>query len=329
MKSFVDRTRTVTQLNERVGRLEEELRELETLAAKKPRAQNRVSRRARNPLDRRFIEVTMSLPFSKLSGTGNDFLIIDNREGAVAPEAMADFVRSVCRRAVSVGADGVIFVEHHPDLDFKWRYFNADGGEAEMCGNGSRCVARWAFEKGIAGKSMRWETVAGVIHAEIVGEKGARVKLTGAKDYRPIEVNGGAEKMPGFFLNTGVPHTIFPVADVQTVDVRALGRKVRHDGQFAPAGTNASFVQVVGDNELVIRTYERGVEDETLACGTGCVAAAASMVFNKKVHAPVALRVRSGETVRVDLTGDDPLGGELWLEGDVRWVYDGVLREAF
>ncbi len=267
------------------------------------------------------------IPFSKLSGTGNDFIVIDNRADLVAVNDMPGFVRAVCRRAVSVGADGVIFVQNHPDLDFAWRFFNADGGEAEMCGNGSRCVARFAHERGIAGTTMRFMTLAGPIRAEILDGVRVRVQLTPAKDYRVFDLHTDRINAKGFFLNTGVPHAVITTADVNAVDVRAMGRSIRFARAFAPAGANANFVQVVGEKELIIRTYERGVEDETLACGTGCVASAATMVINGLVKPPVTLTVRSGETLVVDISPKDTLSGEFYLEGPAHWIYDGVLRE--
>lgn len=268
----------------------------------------------------------MNVPFSKLAGTGNDFLIIDHRRSFLPPGDMPEFVRKVCRRAQSVGADGVIFVEQHPQLDFAWRFFNADGGEAEMCGNGARCVSRFAFARGLAGKTMRFQTVAGVIESQILDERRVKVRLTRAHDDREISLSLPAGDVRGHMVNTGVPHVVVPVTDVNVVDVETLGAQIRYAAQFAPAGTNANFVQVAGEHDLVIRTYERGVEGETLACGTGCVAAATMLVKRGLVKAPVNLRVRSGETLTVHFSGEDPLNSDAWLEGPTQWICDGELR---
>jgi len=269
----------------------------------------------------------MNLPFSKLSGTGNDFIIIDNRAGIVPAEQMPRFVSRVCRRAVSVGADGVIFIQDHPEYDFAWRYFNADGGEAEMCGNGSRCVGRYAFERGIAGRDMKFLTQAGVIEAHVTGAETVKVRLTPAKGFRKFSIKlPSGLAVSGDFLNTGVPHAVIRVPDIEKIDVKGLGREVRFHKEFSPAGANANFVQIAGKNGLVIRTFERGVEDETLACGTGCVAAAVAMAQNGLVKPPVTLTVRSGERLTVDLSEKDPLGGAPWLEGPVHWIYDGELK---
>ncbi|MCB1152708.1 diaminopimelate epimerase [bacterium] len=269
--------------------------------------------------------MVVGIAFSKLNGTGNDFVIVDNREMVVPARQMADFTRAVCRRAVSVGADGVIFVENHPDLDFAWHYLNADGGEAEMCGNGARCVARFAHERGIAGKSMRFQTIAGVIEAHITGPRSVKVRLTEPFDYRSVAVPTTSGELSGHFLNTGVPHVVVPVEDVESFDVKNLGREIRRSPVVAPAGANANFVQVTGPNDLRIRTYERGVEDETLACGTGCVAAAATMVHAGQVAGPVTLTVQSGEKLTVTVSEEDPRTSEVWLEGPTHWVYDGEL----
>ena len=268
------------------------------------------------------------MEFSKISGTGNDFILIDNREALVAKEAMPDFVRCVCRRAVSVGADGVIFIEKHPELDFAWNFYNSDGGEAEMCGNGARCAARFAYERGIAGKSMKFLTGAGVIEGHITGDGIAKVLLTKAHGFREFHFDIEGESFKGLFINTGVPHAVIPCDDVEAVEVPKTGALVRYAKEFAPAGANANFVQKTGDHELVIRTYERGVENETLACGTGCVAAALTLAEKGIVKAPVELKVRSGEKLRVDFSPESPIDGDAWLEGAVHWIYDGVFKDA-
>ncbi len=267
------------------------------------------------------------LKFSKLSGTGNDFIIIDNREGLMPKKRMPGFVRGVCRRAVSVGADGVIFIENHPELDFSWNFYNSDGGEAEMCGNGARCAARYAFERGIAQKSMRFFTTAGEIEAHITDDKVAKVMLTKAFGYREFKFDSPKGIVEGYFLNTGVPHAIILNENVEDVDVKSTGAMIRHAEEFAPNGANANFVQIINQHELVIRTYERGVEDETLACGTGCVAAALTLAKNGRIQAPASLTVRSGEKLIVDFSPNTPLDGDAWLEGAVHWIYDGVFKD--
>ncbi|MBI5182515.1 MAG: diaminopimelate epimerase, partial [Nitrospirae bacterium] len=239
------------------------------------------------------------IPFVKLSGTGNDFIIIDNRKGILNADNIKDFIISVCRRRFSVGADGLILIENSDKADFKWRYFNADGSEAEMCGNGSRCAARFAYVNKIAGKQMSFETKAGIIKAELKG-KSVKVQLTQPKDLRldfnvPIE---GANQQ-ACSLNTGVPHVVYFVKDIENTNVFDIGRKTRYHELFQPAGTNANFVKVSGSHKLRIRTYERGVEDETLACGTGSVASALIAGAKGIVTSPVSVLTKGGMTVKV------------------------------
>ncbi|NVM56518.1 MAG: diaminopimelate epimerase, partial [Desulfobacterales bacterium] len=207
------------------------------------------------------------IPFYKMSGSGNDFILMDNRSKVVDEENLSQFIASVCRRKHSVGADGLILLETSERADFKWRFFNADGGEAEMCGNGGRCAARLAYLKGIAGPRLSFETKAGVIRAEVTGK---RVKLgmpqpsAAELDY-PLEVEGQTFTVSS--ITVGVPHVVIWVGDVETTPVFRAGRAIRYQQHYAPAGTNVNFVQPLESGALAIRTYERGVEDETLACG--------------------------------------------------------------
>jgi len=267
------------------------------------------------------------LAFSKFSGSGNDFIIVDNREGAFerlnlpAPE----LVRRLCRRRFSVGADGLILIERDPEVDFAWRFFNADGSEVEMCGNGGRCAARFAHLKGIAGPRMAFRTVAGVMRAEVLGE---RVKLEVGRprdialDFE-LSVNG--EMLRADSLNTGVPHVVVAVGDLEGCDVTGLGRAIRYHAHFAPAGTNANFVRVAG-GAVHIRTYERGVEDETLACGTGSIAAALVAALKGQVASPVEIHTRGGETLRIHFSREGGGFRDVFLEGGAAYVYEGRLQ---
>ena len=265
------------------------------------------------------------IPFAKMSGSGNDFVIIDNRKDLVPRRRMPAFVRAVCRRGLSVGADGVIFIQRSSREDFRWHYYNADGGEAEMCGNGSRCVAQFAVLHKIAPKTMTFETLAGAIRA-VVGTKSVTVRLPLPTDLRldvPLDVDG--KSFDAHFLNTGVPHTVLFVDDVEAVDVARLGRAIRFHPRFAPAGTNANFVRVESPNRLAIRTYERGVEAETLACGTGAVAAALLAGFLGKARSPVTLKTRGGPPLTVSFLLDGRRVTRVELTGEARLVYEGTL----
>ena len=268
------------------------------------------------------------IPFAKLSGSGNDFILIDNREGWVDAKQAAQFAQAVCRRALSVGADGLILIENDPAgaADFAWRFYNADGSMPDMCGNGGRCAARFAHQHGIAGANMSFVTGAGLIRAEITGDRTVKLQMTPPADYRPavdLEWPGGARQAK--VINTGVPHAVIEVKDVDAVDVKTEGPAVRNHPVFAPEGANANFVQVTGPDALLIRTYERGVEGETLACGTGAVAAAMTMALAGRVAPPVRLTTRSAEVLRVYFDVGDDLPQEVFFEGTVNWVYDGVL----
>ncbi|MGC8809598.1 MAG: diaminopimelate epimerase, partial [bacterium] len=212
--------------------------------------------------------------FCKMHGCGNDFIIIDNRQKILDGDQIRDLVIKVCRRKISVGADGLILIEPSARAHFRWRFFNADGSEAEMCGNAGRCAARFAVISGIAPASLTFETKAGIIAAEVMGR---RVKLQMTKPFGlelDIEVPVDGEKHLLDFLNTGVPHAVKFVSSAASIPVKDLGRKIRFHPRFQPAGTNVNFVQPLDGHQLQVRTYERGVEDETLACGTGAIASA-------------------------------------------------------
>ena len=267
------------------------------------------------------------IPFVKMSGSGNDFMVIDNRSRLVPEKQLHQLVVGSCRRRVSVGADGLILIEPSASVDFKWRFFNADGSLPEMCGNGARCAARFAFLHGIAGRRMAFETRAGVIEAAVM-DAGVRIRMTA-----PCELETGLtialEGLPTVVsrINTGVPHVVLPVDDIATVDVVATGARIRHHRDFAPDGTNVNFVAVANSGRVSIRTYERGVEGETLACGTGAVAAALILARERRLPSPVSLTTRGGAELRVffGLAGDR--FEDIFLEGDARLIYRGELCE--
>jgi len=262
-----------------------------------------------------------------MSGSGNDFIIIDNRDLSLDASAMPEFVRRVCARNVSVGADGLLLIEPSVNADFKWRFFNSDGSLAEMCGNAARCVARLAHLKGIAGKKMSFETLAGVIEAEM-NEDLPRVKLTDPSAvtlHEKSEIDGREFALD--LVNTGVPHAVHFVDDLASFDVFNWGRKIRWHEKFQPQGTNADFAAVVDRHRLKVRTYERGVENETLACGTGAVAAVLAAAQRNLVDSPVDALVRGGESLRVYFSRQNEYFREIYLEGRVKIVYQGYLFE--
>lgn len=274
------------------------------------------------------MDIEFPVPFAKMSGTGNDFIVIDHRRPLVPVKAQPDFVRQVCRRMFSVGADGVIFIEGSEKADFSWRFYNANGSVAEMCGNGARCAARFAFAKGIAEKKMSFETLAGIIEATVSDEDGeVSLLMTPPFDYRrglEVELDGKVSEVS--FMNSGVPHAVLFMDDGVDISVKKWGHEVRFHEQFQPAGTNANFVQPLADGGIRVRTYERGVEDETMACGTGAVACAIFAATNGLAASPVTVTTSGGEklTIVFDLN-EDGLADNVYLQGPARIIYIGQL----
>ncbi len=266
--------------------------------------------------------------FYKMSGCGNDFIIIDNRQSLISEKNLTAFIVGVCRRKMSVGADGVILIENSDTADFKWRFHNSDGSVAEMCGNGARCVARFAFLNGITGPEMAFETLAGVVSARVSETGLVKIRMTDPSNLVPdrsLVLKSGKFRVSS--VNTGVPHVVMVVDKIQRVPVKKMGKEIRFHPDFAPAGTNANFVSLQPDGTVAVRTYERGVEDETLACGTGCVASALVTSAKYGLTSPVTLLTRSGGYLRIYF--DQRQGGysNVYLEGDARVIYRAELGE--
>lgn len=256
-----------------------------------------------------------------MAGAGNDFVVIDNRSGRVTDAT--ELTRRVCTPHLSVGADGVILIESSPRATFRMRYLNADGSEADFCANGTRCAARFAFINVIAPRRMTIETPSGVIGAE-VSEGGAVTLMlpTPLKSVASKPVQVGERIIQGSFIMVGVPHyVIFLKDDLWSQEIHGLGRAIRQHPDLQPAGANVNFVVVRDEHSIEVRTYERGVEAETLACGSGVIASVATAALAGRVQSPVAVRTRSGITLEVTFA---VAGGELSdvrLKGDARLVY--------
>ena len=268
-----------------------------------------------------------NIPFSKMSGTGNDFIIIDNRQRLVEDDGLTQFIRNVCRRKMSVGADGLILIESSKKADFRWRFFNSDGSLAEMCGNGARCAARFAYLNGIAAENLFFETEAGIINGE-VKDGGAKVKIPDPVDLRldyRVDLENGPLTVSS--VNTGVPHVVVMMDSVAEADVFGLGREIRYHEAFAPAGTNVNFICQQKPGQLAIRTYERGVEDETLACGTGSIASALVAACQTNWASPISLATRSGESLTIYFRESNHVFTDVYLEGDARLIYTAELEE--
>ena len=255
----------------------------------------------------------MKIRFVKMHGAGNDFIMVDDREGTF-PVDDRQWMAAIAARGTGVGCEGIILVQKSQTADFRMRFFNPDGSEAELCGNGARCVAAFAREIGaVQSDAMRFETLAGEVRAEIVGRDLVKVWMPAPRDLRAN------------FVNSGVPHCIVPVADVAGVDVAGEGRRIRYSDEFAPAGTNVDFVAFHCPHDLSIRTYERGVEAESGACGTGSVAAAVVGVAQHGMTFPVAVRTLMGHVLTIGGEHDGAGFRNITLTGPVCRVFDGEL----
>ncbi len=260
-----------------------------------------------------------------MQGSGNDFILIDNRRDILKGKSLKDLAVAVCHRHYSVGADGLIVIVLSKKVDFKWRFFNADGSEAGMCGNGSRCAARFALIKKIAKKDMAFETLVGTIHAHVKRDT-VRVQLTDAAGLRmniAVPLESGIRM--GHFLDTGVPHLVYLSKDIDNEDVDRIGRTTRYHDLFKPAGTNVNFIQIQNKHRLRIRTYERGVEGETLACGTGSVAGALVSGALGAVFSPVEVHTFGGEKLTVSFERSGEEFTSIHLEGNAEVICEGVL----
>ena len=276
----------------------------------------------------------MNLDFIKMSGSGNDFIFMDNRKGIIDSadrKALSALAVRLCARGANVGADGLVLIEEDPEVDFRWVFYNSDGSEAEMCGNASRCAARLAVEWGLAGEKLRFRTVAGIIGAQVDGRR-VKVELTTPFDLKPRIVTALDDRfVEAGFVNTGVPHVAVFLDDIEAVDLKNEAPRIRYHQDFAPAGTNVNYVQVIGPDSLLVRTYERGVEGETLACGTGVTASALISSLRGFTASPTRIRVRSGEELMVHFDPNpdeaDPWPGKVYFEGVTTKVYEGRLHK--
>lgn len=276
----------------------------------------------------------MELRFTKMHGAGNDFLLIDDRTG-IFPLESTEMIARIASRRVGVGCEGLLILrtaEVGSGVDYRMIFLNPDGSRAAMCGNASRCVAWFAYSLGIAGKRQCFLSDAGILVAEILalqpGGGEVEVHVTDPYGRRPkvaVQDARGTE-CEVFFVNTGVPHAVIWVEDLVTVDVEREGRAVRWASAFSPDGTNVDFVSWEGEHRLKLRTYERGVEAESGACGTGALAAAVAAVEQGRGAFPISIEVQSGDILVVDgVCGDEGLCQALTLTGPVRCVYEGML----
>ena len=273
------------------------------------------------------------VPFWKMSGSGNDFVVIDNRGGIVSGDQAAEFTRAVCKHRVSVGADGVVLIDasSEPGVHFRWRYINADGSDGEMCGNGAMCGARFAVLHAIAPPDCVFRTESGLVHAMVdVGSPRVRIEVNDPGQIcRDLAVDAGGRDLVLHSLKVGVPHAVLIVEDVDAFapgsTLIPIGHAVRHHEVFAPVGTNWNVIAVLDRGTLRMRTYERGVEDETLACGTGSIASAIVATVLGLAEPPIDVITTSGRILEVDFSWDDGRVSNVTLRGEARIVVRGEI----
>lgn len=262
-----------------------------------------------------------TIPFTKMVASGNDFVVIDNRKGIV--KDVRALTPEVCEWHNGIGADGILLFENSRKADFKMRIVNSDGSEAEACGNGFRCIALYAREKMGYPAEFRFESVSGLIDAK-VSKDGVRVGLIkphGLKLRGELQVAG--HRLHYSFINTGVPHTVILTEGLEKIDVFKLGREIRYHKNFQPKGTNVNFIEIKNDKQISIRTYERGVENETLACGTGSTASAIVSALLGYTKSPVKVKTKGGEILTVGFKIDGDRISNVTLEGEARTVFEG------
>ncbi|HAZ11135.1 MAG: diaminopimelate epimerase [Omnitrophica bacterium GWA2_41_15] len=260
------------------------------------------------------------LNFTKMVGAGNDFIVLDCRSSLVIHGSLSKIAQLLCDRKTGIGADGMLVLEKSKIADFRMSVFNADGSVAEMCGNGLRCAVLFAGVK----SKVRVETKAGIYEGEVTGKDKVRVKMQEPKDLKldfPINVNGRKIKIN--FINTGVPHTVVFVDGLDKIDIDRIGSSMRYHDEFKPKGTNVDFVEIMDDNNIKMRTYERGVEGETLACGTGAVASAIiSKVKSEGLRVKINVHTLGG-ILKVEFQKIDNKIKNVYLEGETKMVFQG------
>ena len=265
-----------------------------------------------------------NIKFTKMQAAGNDFIIIDRTSYIVhrISYKLSKLAIKMCDRRFGIGADGLLVLEKSKKCDFKMRIFNPDGSEPQMCGNGLRCIAFLAHKKKIAPASMSIETKAGILSAKISGKK-VKIKMTQPKSIKlglDVSVNGRDYQL--YYVDSGVPHAVYYVNKLDNADVYDLGSRIRHHGLFKPRGCNVNFVKASGGRNIKIRTYERGVENETLACGTGAVASAVISALVKRISSPINVYTKGG-LLKIYFKKSGNKVKDVFLEGEAEIVFEG------
>lgn len=268
----------------------------------------------------------MPTEFFKMSAAGNDFILFDNRSGGLAAEGLDGLVRRLCARSTSVGADGVVLLERSQRADVRVRFFNPDGG-VTFCGNGGRCAARLAYLNGMAPARMVLESDRGFHRAE-VRDADVCFEMPDPCGYDAgVEIEAAGRRWSGVVVDTGVPHFVIRLSDPLEGFIDVPGRAIRSHPRFGPAGVNVDFIHTTSAGAHTVRTFERGVEAETLACATGCVAAALALVADGRARSPVSLTTRSGAVLVIRFEGEPGRASGVRVEGEARLVYVGHLAE--
>jgi len=261
----------------------------------------------------------MLLQFAKYQGTGNDFILIDNRINRWRPDRQE--IARLCDRHFGIGADGLMLLSEEAGYPFRMTYYNSDGLESTMCGNGGRCIAVFARRLGLTGDFVRFMTIDGEHYAEIQGidknPSHVRLKMRDATIDRQFE--------DGLLINTGSPHFVRFVANTDQTEVFTLGKVLRFDPRFSPEGANINFAEVQSSG-IYVRTYERGVENETLSCGTGVTATALAAAFLTTGHPEFYMIKTRGGNLKVSFKQSGQFFTEIWLEGDVTTVFEGHIE---
>ncbi|MCC5916920.1 MAG: diaminopimelate epimerase [Cryomorphaceae bacterium] len=259
----------------------------------------------------------MTLSFDKYQGTGNDFILIDNRNKTLSLPGTV-LVKSLCDRRFGIGGDGLILLQNHPEYDFEMIYYNSDGNISTMCGNGGRCIVAFANALDVISNKTTFLGPDGAHKAEMLPNGEVRLKMK----------NAGLPKVvsPGYELNTGSPHLVVKEKNISTINVRDKGAKFRHEPAYENEGINVNFMQRGELNELIVRTYERGVEDETYSCGTGVTACAITAAFlDNKQEAEYMIRTLGG-TLAVSLKRKNTEYRDIWLTGPAKLVFSGEIE---
>lgn len=259
--------------------------------------------------------------FSKYSGCGNDFILIDNRQ--IGLNLQSPTIQKLCNRSRGVGADGIILLEESKTSNFRMRIFNQDGSEAEMCGNGLRCLGQFIVELGFPKKTYSVETLERQLTVEFEGDQ-VKTTIGDAKGIQRLSLKVEKDTLDCYALNTGVPHAVFFVDNLKSVEVNTLGHKIRHHEEFSPKGVNANFVEKSSPSQLTLRTFERGVENETQACGTGATASAIAAHLKWGMQPPIEVTLRSKDKIVINFLKESEAITKITQTGPAVNLFCGV-----